>query len=66
MTVKELHKELSDLIEQGHSDTIVIANCSFTLRGEMGDSIHHEIYLTELNDVYYQSGDIELGFSQKE
>ncbi len=29
MTVKELHKELTDLIEGGHGDTRVIANCSF-------------------------------------
>ena len=66
MTVKELHKQLSLLIEQGHADTRVIANCSFTLRGDMGDRVSYEIYLTELDDVYYQSGDIELGFSQKE
>ena len=29
MTVKELHKELSLLIEQGHGDTRVIANINF-------------------------------------
>ena len=29
MTVAELHKELSLLIEQGHADTKVIANINF-------------------------------------
>ena len=29
MTVKELHKELSLLIEQGHADTRVTANVNF-------------------------------------
>lgn len=64
MTVAELHKELSLLIEQGHADTRVIANCSFTIRkgnGEYGD-----FPLIYLNDVYYQSGDIELQFSDSE
>ena len=31
MTVAELHKELSDLIAQGHADTRVIANCNFNI-----------------------------------
>ena len=64
MTVKELYDELGNYIKMGHADTRVIANCSFTIRkgnGEYGD-----FPLTYLNDVYYQSGDIELGFSDKE
>lgn len=64
MTVAELHKELSLLMECGHADTRVIARCAFTLpwdckKGEEVDSFP----LLYLNDVYYQSGDIELGFS---
>lgn len=31
MTVAELHKELSLLIQQGHADTRVIARCSFNI-----------------------------------
>ena len=64
MTVAELHKELSLLIEQGHADTRVIANCSFTIR--KGNGNYGDFPLTYLNDVYYQSGDIELDFSDKE
>lgn len=62
MTVKELHEELGKLIEQGHSDTTVIANCSFTVK-EGGQ--YSDFFLMDLNDVYYQSGDIELEFSRK-
>lgn len=64
MTVKELHKELSDLIEQGHADTRVIANISFTSPWDLkkGEEVGG-FYLIHLNDVYYQSGDIELRFS---
>ena len=67
MTVAELHKELLDLIAQGHADTRVIARCAFTLpwdckKGEEVDSFP----LLHLNDVYYQSGDIELGFGDTE
>ena len=64
MTVKELHKELSLLIEQGHGDTRVIANINFKSPWESlkkGEEVGG-FYLTHLNDVYYQSGDIELGF----
>lgn len=65
MKVKELHKKLSELIEQGHADTRVIANISFTSPWDLkkGEEVSG-FYLTHLNDVYYQSGDIELGFSQ--
>ena len=63
MTVQELYDELGVEIEQGHGDLRVIANCFFTIRkgnGEYGD-----FPLTHLNDVYYQSGDIELEFSDR-
>lgn len=63
MTVKELYEELAQLILDGHSETRVIANCNFTItkgNGEYGD-----FPLTHLNNVYYQSGDIELDFSDK-
>lgn len=62
MIVAELHKHLSMLIEQGHSDTRVIANCEFTIDGEY----YNDFCLSELDDVYYQSGDIELSFHSKE
>ena len=67
MTVSKLYKELSSLIERGHGETRVIANISFTSPWdfEKGEEVGG-FYLTHLNDVYYQSGDIELGFSQKE
>jgi hypothetical protein len=59
-TVKELYNELGKLIEQGHGDTRVIANCEFTIDGEY----YNDFCLLELNDVYYQSGDIELSFQE--
>lgn len=64
MTVSELHKELSLLIEQGHADTRVIADVSFKSPWELkkGEEVS-DFHLLYLNDVYYQSGDIELGFS---
>lgn len=61
MTVAELYKELGDQIKQGHADTRVIANCDFIL-----DGVHYEKPFLYLNNVYYQSGDIELGFSDRE
>lgn len=66
MTVAELHKELSLLIEQGHADTRVIANINFKSPWDLkkGEEVS-DFYLTHLNDVYYQSGDIELQFSDK-
>ena len=67
MTVTELHKELSLLIEQGYGDTRVITNINFKSPWELkkGEKVG-DFYLTHLNDVYYQSGDIELGFSDRE
>ena len=67
MTVSELNEELSLLIEQGHGDTRVIANINFKSPWELkkGEKVG-DFYLTYLNDVYYQSGDIELGFSDRE
>jgi hypothetical protein len=59
-TVEELYNELGKLIEQGHGDTRVIANCEFTIDGEY----YNDFCLSELNDVYYQSGDIELSFQE--
>lgn len=59
-TVKELYNKLGKLIEQGHGDTRVIANCEFTIDGEY----YNDFCLSELNDVYYQSGDIELSFQE--
>ena len=63
MTVTELHKELSLLIEQGYGDTRVIANINFKSPCELkkGEEVG-DFCLTHLNDVYYQSGDIKLGF----
>ena len=67
MTVTELHKELSLLIEQGYGDMRVIANINFKSPWELkkGEEVG-DFCLTHLNDVYYQSGDIELGFSDSE
>lgn len=61
MTVKELYEELGKLIEYGYSDNRVIANCSFNI----GREEYTDYYLTEINDIYYQSGDIEIEFSNK-
>lgn len=58
MTVEDLHKRLTKLIDAGHGNTDVIAKCDFTLDGE-----YHEKHFIYLTDVYYQSGDIELSFS---
>ena len=64
MTVMELHNELVRLILQGHADTRVIANINFKSPWDLkkGEEVG-DFYLTYLNDVCYQSGDIELGFS---
>lgn len=66
MTVAELHKELSLLIEQGHADTRVIANISFKSPWDLkkGEEVG-DFCLGYLNWVYYQSGDIEMQFSDK-
>jgi len=61
MTVKELYEELGKLVEYGYSDNRVIASCSFNL----GEEEYTDYYLTEINDIYYQSGDIEIEFSNK-
>lgn len=65
MTVMELHNELVKLILHGHADTRVIADVAFKSpwdlnKGDLVDGFH----LLYLNNVYYQSGDIELAFSQ--
>ena len=45
----------------------VIANINFKSPWELkkGEKVG-DFCLTHLNDVYYQSGDIELGFSDRE
>ena len=71
MTVQELYDELGKEIQAGHGDLRVIANCDFVIRRkgtEYENNVeckpeHYERYLPFLNDVYYQSGEIELGFS---
>jgi hypothetical protein len=64
MTVMELHNELVKLILHGHADTRVIANINFKSQWDLkkGEEVG-DFHLLYLNDVYYQSGDIELGFS---
>ena len=64
MTVKELYDELGKLIDYGHADTRVIANINFKSPWDLkrGEEVG-DFHLMYLNDVYYQSGDIELGFS---
>ena len=70
MTVQELYDKLGIEIECGHGDLRVIANCDFrikTFREGFEWKEHFDgFYLTHLNDVYYQSGDIEIAFSDKE
>lgn len=64
MTVAELHNELTKLIWCGHADTRVIANINFKSPWDLkkGEEVG-DFCLTHFNDVYYQSGDIELRFS---
>lgn len=67
MTVKELYNELGKLIDYGHADTRVIANINFKSPWDLKkDEEVGAFYLTYLNDVYYQSGDIELQFCDSE
>ena len=63
MTVAELYNELTKLIWCGHGDTRVIANVSFKSPWDLQKGEDVDLHLCYLNDVYYQSGDIELGFS---
>lgn len=67
MTVSELNKELSLLIEQGHGDTRVIANINFKSPWNLkkGEEVG-DFCLGCLDWVYYQSGDIELRFLDSE
>lgn len=66
MIVSELYDKLGLLIEQGHGNTRVIADLNFTSPWnlEKGEYIG-DFNLLNLEDVYYQSGDIELSFSDK-
>ena len=74
MTVKELYGVLGRLMDNGYADTRVIASCDFTVcrkgteyeHNTSCEPEHYQKYLPYLNDVYYQSGDIELGFSDEE
>jgi len=67
MTVKELHKELSLLIEQGYGDTRVIANINFKSPWDLKkDEQVGDFCLEYLDWVYYQSSDIEMRFSDSE
>ena len=63
-TVNELYDELGQLIKEGHGNTRVIANCEFNIT--KGNGYYNDFPLCHLKDVYYQSGDIELDFSQEE
>ena len=62
MTVIKLYNELGKYIEMGHADSNVIADCSFKIT--KGNGEYSDFHLMNLNDVYYQSGDIELKFSE--
>ena len=64
MTVQELYNELGKEIEQGHGDLRVIANADIDLPYDCNKGEEIELYLMNLKDVYYQSGDIELSFSR--
>ena len=63
-TVKELYDELGQLIKEGYGDTRIIANCEFNIT--KGNGYYNDFPLSHLKDIYYQSGDIELEFSQEE
>ena len=67
MTVKELYDELGKLIEHGHADTRVTANINFKSPWDLkkGEEIG-DFWLGYLDWVYYQSGDIELQFSDRD
>jgi hypothetical protein len=67
MTVKELYDELGKLIDYGYADTRVIASINFKSPWDLkkGEEVS-DFYLTHLNDEYYQSGDIEMRFSDRE
>lgn len=58
MTVKEVRDKLNELIAIGHADTRVICYADFVI-----DGVHYERPFCHLEDIYYQSGDIEFGFT---
>lgn len=64
MTVKELKEILDKFMAMGHADISIIANCEFTIT--KGSGYYNNVPLLYLKDVYYQSGDIELSFSDRE
>lgn len=61
MSVNELYEKLGNIIKGGQGDLNVIANCEFKIT--KGNGYYNDYHLCNLNDVYYQSGDIELEFS---
>lgn len=65
MTLAELHKELSLLIEQGYADTRVIANINFKSLWDLKKDEVVDFWLECLDWVDYQDGDIELRFLNK-
>lgn len=67
MTVKELYEKLSTYMDIGHANTRVIADINFTSPWnlEKGEYVG-DFNLLHLNEVYYQSGDIELSFSDED
>ncbi|MCQ2081656.1 MAG: hypothetical protein MJZ11_08350 [Lachnospiraceae bacterium] len=64
MTVSELKRELEKYEQMGHGDTSVIAHCYSTYKfcaDEENDYV--EYHFSKIDDIYYQSGDIEIEFS---
>lgn len=65
MTVEKLYNELGKLVECGHGNTDVIAYChsKYTYASDGNEEV--DMYFTHIHDVYYQSGDIEIEFSNE-
>lgn len=66
MTVGELFIKLSELVECGHGNTDVIAYCHSKHTYASDGKEEVDMYFTHIHDVYYQSGDIEIEFSNEE
>ena len=62
MTVQELYDELKKQIDIGNAEKRVIARCDFIFNDEK--VIDYPVL--NLDNVYYQSGDIELYFYNDE
>lgn len=65
MTVGELFIKLSELVECGHANTDVIAYChsKYTYASDGEEEV--DMHFLHIHDVYYQSGDIEIEFSNE-